>query len=190
MLELLRAWSTNPKQVKSSIINTPQCPAFPESEWLNLIQGKVINRDNVFSGFYSTSTDNQHTESVREVEFKFGMKDVSKPVTKHGDWMIAFNLTHDAYLFTFAHRPEELKLYQCFILQQFTTKCESEHPRVIALDKVIRKQVSECRDLLLSGLDQFNNLQTMHLNHYGAVESGHTSGSTFISSPDKSSAKK
>jgi hypothetical protein len=189
-LELLRAWSANPKQVKSSIVNTPRCPAFPDSEWLNLIQGKVINLDNVFSGFYSTSTDNQRTESVGEVEFKFGTKDASKPVTTHGDWTIAFDLTRDAYLFAFAHRAEELKLYQRYILQQFATKRESEHPRVIALDKAIRKRVSERRDLLLSDLDQFNDLQTMHLDHYGAAESGRTSGSSFISSPDKSSAKK
>ena len=115
-LELLRAWSINPKQVKSSIVNTPRCPAFPDSEWLNLIQGKSINLDNVFSGFYSTSTDNQRTESIGEVEFKFGTKDASKPVTTHGDWTIAFDLTRDAYLFAFAHRAEELKVYQRYII--------------------------------------------------------------------------
>jgi hypothetical protein len=50
-LELLQAWSVNPKQVKVSIINTLGCPAFPNSKWINL--------DNIFSGFYSTSTNNQ-----------------------------------------------------------------------------------------------------------------------------------
>ena len=138
-LELLRAWSVNPKQVKASIVNTPGCPAFPDSEWLNLIQGKTVNLDNVFSGFYSTSTDNQRTESVGEIELKFGAKDASKPVTTHGDWAIAFDLARDAYLFAFAHRAEELKLYQWYILQHFATKHESEHSRVIALDRAIRK---------------------------------------------------
>ena len=127
---------------------------------------------------------------VGEVEFKFGTKDASKPVTTHGDWTIAFDLTWDAYLFAFAHRAEELKVYQRYILQQFSTKRESEHPRVIALDKAIRKRVSERRDLLLSDLDQFNDLQMMHLNHYGAAESSRPSGSSFVSSPDKPSLKK
>ena len=138
-LELLRAWSINPKQVKSSIVNTPRCPAFPDSEWLNLIQGKSINLDNICSGFYFTSTNNQCTESISEVEFKFGTKDISKPVTTHGDWTITFDLMCDAYLFVFAHRAEELKVYQRYILQQFATKRESEHSRVIALDRAIRK---------------------------------------------------
>ena len=57
----------------------------------------------------------------------------------HGDWTIVFNLTHNAYLFAFAHRAKELKVYQCYILQQFTTKRKSKHPRVIALDRAIRK---------------------------------------------------
>jgi hypothetical protein len=119
---LLQAWSINPKQVKLSIVNTPRCPTFPDSEWLNLIQGKSINLDNIFSSFYSTSTNNQCTESIGEVEFKFRTKDISKPVTMHGDWTIAFDLTHDAYLFAFAHRAQELKVYQHYILQQFATK--------------------------------------------------------------------
>jgi hypothetical protein len=187
-LELLKAWSVNPKQVKSSIVNTPKCPAFPDSEWLNLVQGRPINLDNVFSGFYSTSTDNQRTESVGEIELKFGSKDASKPVTTHGDWTIAFDLTRDAYLFTFAHRAEELKQYQRYILQQFATKRESEHPRVIALDRAIRKRVSERRDLLLSDFDQFGDLQTMHLDHYGAANQGRDSET--ITPKDKPTIKK
>ena len=93
-LKLPQAWSANPKQVKASIINTPRCPAFPDWEWLNLVQGKTINLDSVFSSFYSTSTDNQCTENIGEVKFKFGTKDSSKPVTTHGDWTITFDLTH------------------------------------------------------------------------------------------------
>jgi hypothetical protein len=114
-------------------------PCFPNSEWLNLVQGKSINLNNIFSGLYSISTNNQWTESIGEVEFKFGIKDASKPVSTHGDWTIAFNITHDAYLFTLTYRVKELKLYQQYILQNFATKQDSEHFHVIALDKAIRK---------------------------------------------------
>jgi hypothetical protein len=187
-LDLLQAWSANPKQVKASIVNTPKCPAFPDSEWFNLVQGKPINLDNVFSGFYSTSTDNKRTESIGEIELKFGTKDATKPVATHGDWTIAFDLTRDAYLFTFAHRAEELKQYQRYILQHFATKRDSEHPRVIALDKAIRKRISERRDLLLSDFGQFTDLQTMHLDHYGAGNLGRESGTS--TSADKPPVKK
>ena len=106
------------------------------------------------------------------------------PVTTHGDWTIAFDLTRDAYLFMFAHRAEELKLYQRHTLQHFATKQESEHLRVIALNKAIRKQVSEQCNLLLSDSDQFSDLWSMHLNHFGAAEPSWTSGTTATASAD------
>ena len=164
-LDLLQAWLVSPKQVKASIFNMLRCPTFPDSKWLNLIQGKYIDLGNVFSGFYSTLTDDQQMESIREVKFKFGTKDVSKPVTTHGDWTIAFDLTQDTCLFIFTHKAKECKWYQHYILQQFTTKRESKHPRVITLDWASHKRVSECWNWLLSNFDQFNDLQTMHLNH-------------------------
>ena len=111
-----------------SIINTPGCPAFPDSKWLNLIQEKTINVDNVFSRFYSTLTDNQRTESIGEVEFKFGTKDSSKPVTMDRDWTIVFDLTRDAYLFAFTHRAEELKV----------------HPSTIHIQTGIRTSLRHC----------------------------------------------
>ena len=69
MLKLLQAWSANPKQVKSSIINTLRCPAFPDSEWLNLIPGKAINLNNIFSSFYSiTNVQNPLEKSSSNLE--------------------------------------------------------------------------------------------------------------------------
>jgi hypothetical protein len=100
----------------------PRCPAFPDSEWLNLVQGKAINLNNAFPGFYSTSINNKQTQTVGEIELKFEIKDASTPVTTHGNWTIVFDLTQDAYLFAFPHRAKKLKQYQCYILQQFVTK--------------------------------------------------------------------
>ena len=89
------------------------------------------------------------------------------------------------YLFMFTHRAEELKLYQRHILQHFTTtKWESEHLRVITLDKAIRKWVSEWHNLLLSDFDQFSDLRSMHLDHFGAAEPSWTFGSTVAASSD------
>ena len=87
-------------------------------------------------------------------------------------------------------RAKELKQYQCYILQQFTTKQESKHPQVIALEWAIHKQVSEHWNLLLSNFDQFNDLQTMHLNHYSATKSGYTVGSSSTNLSDKPLVRK
>ena len=47
-------------------------------------------------------------------------------------------------------------------------------------DQAITKWITEWCDLLLSDFGQFSDLHTMHLDHYGAAESGHimSSGST------------
>ena len=129
-------------------------------------------------------------ESIGEVKFKFGTKDISKPITTHGDWTIVFDFTHDVYLFVFTHRAKELKWYQHYILQQFATKQEFEHPRVIALDRAIHKRVSECQDLLLFDFNQFNDFQTMHLDHYSAAKSGRTAGSSSTNLSDKPLVRK
>ncbi|KAF8835230.1 hypothetical protein BDN67DRAFT_913383, partial [Paxillus ammoniavirescens] len=51
--ELLANWATDPKEVKRRFVNNPACPEFPDSEWNNIILGKLINLDTVFSGMFT-----------------------------------------------------------------------------------------------------------------------------------------
>jgi hypothetical protein len=77
-------------------------------------------------------------------------------------------MVKEAYLFAFPHRATKFQKYQHYILQQFTTKATSKHTRVITLDKAIHKWVSEQHNLMLCDTVEFTDLQTIHLDHYGA----------------------
>ncbi|KIK77949.1 hypothetical protein PAXRUDRAFT_17159 [Paxillus rubicundulus Ve08.2h10] len=55
--ELLANWATDPKEVKQQFVNNPACPEFPDSEWNNIILGKPVNFDVVFSGMFTTQLD-------------------------------------------------------------------------------------------------------------------------------------
>jgi len=167
-IRLLRKWAKDPKKVKAYLVNSLSCPEFPEAEWLNIILGKAVNLDVIFSGLYSTDNDSRRIEHLGDIELKFGAKDTAKHISSHGDWTIAFDMAKEAYLFAFPHRANEFQKHQRYILQQFASKATSEHARVIALDKAIRKRVSERRNLMLCDTAEFSDLQTIHLDHYGA----------------------
>jgi len=175
---LLRKWAKDPKKVKAHLINSLSCPEFPDAEWFNIILGKAVNLDVVFSGLYSTDNDSRQIEHLGDIELKFGAKTTAKHISSHGDWTIAFDIAKEAYLFAFPHRANEFQKYQRYILQQFAAKAASKHARVIALDKAIRKRVSERRNLMLCDTTEFSDLQTIHLDHYGAGPSVATTGSS------------
>ena len=178
---LLRKWAKDPKKVKAYLINSLSCPEFPDAEWLNIILGKAVNLDIVFSGLYSTDNDSRQIEHLGDIELKFGAKTTAKHISSHGDWTIAFDIAKEAYLFAFPHRANEFQKYQRYILQQFAAKAASEHARVIALDKAIRKRVSERCNLMLCDTTEFSDLQTIHLDHYGAGPTVAVSGASVKS---------
>jgi hypothetical protein len=46
------------KAMKHIVLESKCVPEFPDSEWNNILAGKAVNLDIVFSGMYSTVTDN------------------------------------------------------------------------------------------------------------------------------------
>jgi hypothetical protein len=46
-LELLRLFSVDPKATNRSLMNSPDCPEFPETEWKNIVVGRAVNLDTV-----------------------------------------------------------------------------------------------------------------------------------------------
>jgi hypothetical protein len=84
-------------------INSDACPKFPDSEWTNILSGRVINLDVVYRGRFTTSNDNQRTEVLGELEIKFGTAVPKRTVTTVGDWVIAFTRTSIATSYAFPH---------------------------------------------------------------------------------------
>ena len=92
------------------LLSLKQVPEFPDSKWNNVLSGKAINLDAVFSGTLSTVTDNKTIETFGEFELLFGAAKPSKTVETHGDWVTAWGAASRAIKFAFPHRGEELQL--------------------------------------------------------------------------------
>jgi hypothetical protein len=167
-LDLLRIYARDVKRTKSSLLTSANAPQFPNSEWSNIIIGAMVDLDHIISGSFAVSSDNQDTEVVGTIQFKFGAAKAVKQVKTSGDWFIAWGCYTQVASFTFPHQKSELQTYGSQILSLFTATSPDNHASVIALDKAIRVRVGERRDLLLTDHAQFNDLRLYWLNPIGA----------------------
>lgn len=168
-LKLLKCYAVDPKRAKRSLTNSPTCPEFPDSEWTNVLAGRAVNLDHVLSGYYSTSISDERTESVGEVEIKFGTISPTKLVSTAGDWSIAWNRTSRATAVVFPHRAGELGDYSEYIIGLFGATDILFHDRVIAYDRALRRRVGSRRDLELTDIHKFGDLKQLHMDFTGAA---------------------
>ena len=88
-LQLIEIYTINPKATKRSLVNEPDCPEFPDSEWKNIIAGRAVNLDAVLSGQLSTTLDEPKVEKFGDLEILFGAIEPTRVVKNGGDWTIA-----------------------------------------------------------------------------------------------------
>ena len=81
------------KLTKLKILGAKRVPKFPDMEWNNILAGKTVNLNVVFTGMYSTDTDSRTIENLGELELHFGAAKPAKSVKTHGDWVIAWRIT-------------------------------------------------------------------------------------------------
>ncbi|KAF8954819.1 hypothetical protein BDZ97DRAFT_1604203, partial [Flammula alnicola] len=125
-------------------------PQFPDNEWANVLAGRVVDFDHVFSGVYSLAPDERRRERMGPFEVVVGSSAPAKVVRSHSDWVIAWDQFIDAVVYVFPHRQSELIHYGKFLRQLFTSIPTERHLRVIQFDKAVRLRVSQRRDLLLT----------------------------------------
>ena len=172
-LKLIEVYTIDPKATKRSLINEPDCPEFPDSEWKNIISGRSVNLDAVLSGQLSTTNDDPKVEKFGDLKISFGAVEPTKLVKNGGDWTIAWNRTVRATIFAFPHRAQELASYGEFIVNLFSVTHPSVHSRVITFDKAVRKRVGSVRNLELSDFEKFADLKIAHMDSIGvSVVSG------------------
>ena len=136
-LKLIDTYSIDPKAAKRSLVNEPDCPEFPDSEWKNVISGRAVSLDAVLSGQLSTTNDDLRVQKVGDLEISFGTVEPTKLVKNGGDWSIAWNRTVRAITFAFPHRLQELTCYGEYIINLFSVTHPSVHARVISFDKAV-----------------------------------------------------
>lgn len=168
-LKLLQLYAVDPKKAKRSLTNSPTCPEFPDSEWTNILAGRAVNLDHVLSGYYSTSNNDERTESIGDVEIKFGTVSPTKLVSTAGDWSIAWNRTSRATIVAFPHRASELADYSEYIIGLFGATDVLFHDRVDAYDRAVRRRIGSRRDLELTDIHKFGDLKQLHMDSTGAA---------------------
>ena len=167
-LKLIEIYTIDPKATKRSLVNEPDCPEFPDSEWKNVISGRAVNLDAVLSGQLSTSQDDLKVEKFGDLEISYGAVEPTKVVKNGGDWTIAWNRTVRATVFAFPHRLPELTGYGEYIVNLFSVTHSSVHNRVIAFDKAVRKRIGSVRNLELWDFEKFADLKIAHMDSIGA----------------------
>src|ERR1700729_2659903 len=79
-------------------------------------------------------------------------------------------------MFALLHRFSELSSSSQHALGLFSATAVEHQANIIMLDKAIRVRVGECRDLLLTDVTSFNDLQLYWLNPIGAGDTGKSKG--------------
>src|ERR1700685_1380664 len=91
-----------------SLQSAGSLPPFPKSEWKHVLSGTAVNLDAVFSGLFSSITDDKITTSIGDFDLSVGSSKPSKIIQTHGDWTIAWNATSSAIICAFPHRASEI----------------------------------------------------------------------------------
>ena len=167
---------------KLRVLSAKRIPEFPNMEWNNVLAGKSVNLDVIFSGMYSTSTNNRTIENIGDLELHFGADKPAKSVETHGDWVIAWRIAYWATKFIFPHHEKELEEYTKYISSYFASLYPSAHWKVFELDKAIRKQVRSINDVSLNEFSKFQYFKTRYLH-------GHGTGKTSTKPKQKTTEK-
>jgi hypothetical protein len=115
------------KLTKLEVLRAKQVPEFLDMEWNNVLTGKSVNLDVVFTGMYSTATDSRTIENLSELKPYFGATKPAKSVESHRDWVIAWRIASHAIKFIFPHQEKELKEYTEYISSYFASLHLSAH---------------------------------------------------------------
>ena len=165
---VLLNWSQDPKEARRRLMYHELSPEFHESGWMEIVTGKCINLDNVYSIIASSRTIDKHTETLGGIELRYGTSEaVSKRITTQSAWIVAWTRAARALRFAFPHRKAELDAYQEYICCQFGTNEEHCHSRVIRFDKAIRNRVASSRRYELSDFAAFQDIFHAHFNSGG-----------------------
>ncbi|EMD33085.1 hypothetical protein CERSUDRAFT_98693 [Gelatoporia subvermispora B] len=167
-LHLLQTYGVEPKYTRTSVMQSASVPAFPESEWTNVLAGKPVNLDKVLSSIFSLGRDDKQAERIGEFELSHAGIMPVRRVRTEGEWYRAWNVTVEATSFTFPHRRPELLEYGRYVSEIFSSVGESHQQHVLDFDNAVRQYVATHRNLELTDTGRFASLHTKYLQSIGA----------------------
>ncbi|KAL7279056.1 hypothetical protein ACG7TL_006891 [Trametes sanguinea] len=171
-LDLIRVYGEDVTQAKRDLAATASAPEFPDAEWTNVLLGRAIDLDHVFSGQYVTATDDKISERIGELELRYRPPVPAKKIHSFGDWVYAWNKASVAIAFAFPHRRSELATYGDHIIALFGALAEPLHTRVLEYDRAVRKRVGSARRYLLTDFADFADLKIQFIDSGGVLLAG------------------
>ncbi|RXW18701.1 hypothetical protein EST38_g7151 [Candolleomyces aberdarensis] len=155
--ELLQEYAKDVRQVKRWVsFSATAPPGFPSSEWDNLLKGKAVNLDVVYSSVFHVVAVKENRGRIGDHEISLGHTEPTRKVHTNGDWTIAWNLMVKAACFLFPHRREELDAYGEYIQGEFSARQTEAHWRVIRFDQSVRNEVGGGTKMLLTDFHRFD----------------------------------
>src|SRR5882724_5713980 len=114
-------------------------------------------------------------ETLTSLNNSSGPSHSSKTIRMHSDWLLAFETTKEAILFTCPHRTKELNSYRKFIIGQFSAFSSNSnlHFHIFNLDHAIRLHVTQTNDITFMSYNQFGDLVTHHIIIRGTPNANH-----------------
>jgi hypothetical protein len=159
--ELLRKYAKSIAKVKRWILYSASAPAgFPSTEWENLLKGKAVNLDVIFSSLFHVVAIRENRGRIGDHEISLGHTEPSRKVLTSGDWTTAWNIVIKATSFLFPHRRNELDAYGEYIQGEFTARQTDSHWKVIRFDQSIRNEVGGATRILLTDYQHFERHRT------------------------------
>ncbi|OJT12049.1 hypothetical protein TRAPUB_11401 [Trametes pubescens] len=70
-LDLIKIYGEDLPQAKRDVSASPSAPEFPEFEWTNVLTGRAVDLDHVFTGRYTAAAEEKVTEHVGGLEVSF-----------------------------------------------------------------------------------------------------------------------
>ncbi len=172
-LELVKNYTLDLKAARQSLTNSPECPEFPDEQWLALSQEKLL----ISTQSLQPTTPPRLMKSKLTKYLKGLLYDSPKTCptlqSQNGSSATQMNglqlgtRTPRAVLIAFPHRSRELALYQQYMSSLFRTTALPLHCCVFILDRAIRNQVGCCHNILLSDTDKFRDLERSHISPAG-----------------------
>ena len=147
-------------------------PEFLDSEWVKVLQGKVVDLDIIISVIHSIITDNQATETFGDFEFQFGHLKPTKTVRNHGDWLIVYSAFQHTMWFIYPHRESELIRYSEYITAYFVSTNAGGQNQVLNLNKAIWCWSGSVNNMLLDQFEKFRFLEVWHIFSKAAGDQG------------------
>ena len=166
----IESFTEDISSARQNLLNTLGCPPFPHSEWTNILKGRAVNLDTVFSEMYSVSVEEHSTFSISEtLSLKVGKPKQTTKITTHGEWAVAWAAYVRAMLFIFSYRQGELNEYQTHITNLFASQHHSVHDRVLNYDRAVRIFIGQQRSVLFNETIKYSHLKHAHIDSTGVA---------------------